>query len=286
MANERLRLLQRSEKNCPAVLYHYTSLEALQKIVQGGRIWASNLRYLNDSSEYAYALALILQRIDKHVPDATGMRREWLTDLRGRLERRLKVDSFVASFSEKKDDLSQWRGYSPLGLGVCIGFHTAAIVDIIASQPRLHYSSSSWRLKEVEYIDERTAEDFDETVTFANFSGYGSPPKLLSHFIETNAPFVKNACFRDEAEWRCAFTIAEAGREEGDPSIQFRMGKSTLIPYVEFDLRAWGPHFVAEVWVGPSPNQELSVEAVRSFMQSQGMKSALVIPSMVPYRHW
>jgi hypothetical protein len=38
----------------PSQLFHYTGIPALKSIVETGVIWATNIAYLNDSSELAY----------------------------------------------------------------------------------------------------------------------------------------------------------------------------------------------------------------------------------------
>jgi hypothetical protein len=42
------------ENTFPEVIYHYTSAQALEKIIKNGQIWATNYRYLNDSQEIGY----------------------------------------------------------------------------------------------------------------------------------------------------------------------------------------------------------------------------------------
>jgi hypothetical protein len=54
--------MQDAAKTPPPVLDHYTSLDALQKIVMGGAIWASDLRYLNDTTEYLYLIDIVIAR--------------------------------------------------------------------------------------------------------------------------------------------------------------------------------------------------------------------------------
>jgi hypothetical protein len=39
----------------PIRLYHYTSLKGLLWLLESGHIWASEVRYLNDSAEIALA---------------------------------------------------------------------------------------------------------------------------------------------------------------------------------------------------------------------------------------
>jgi len=38
----------------PEAIYHYTSPEALTGIVRDKQLWATNIRYLNDSQEFVY----------------------------------------------------------------------------------------------------------------------------------------------------------------------------------------------------------------------------------------
>ena len=40
------------------VLYHYTSLSGLLGIIENKCIWASDIRYLNDSNEFSYTIEL------------------------------------------------------------------------------------------------------------------------------------------------------------------------------------------------------------------------------------
>jgi RNA:NAD 2'-phosphotransferase (TPT1/KptA family) len=52
----------------PDVLYHYTSMEAAISIVKNTAIWATDISYLNDSSEYHKVLQAIRRRLDHRIP--------------------------------------------------------------------------------------------------------------------------------------------------------------------------------------------------------------------------
>ena len=43
----------------PPRLYHYTSQEGLLGILSSKTLWATRIQYLNDSTEFAYTLALL-----------------------------------------------------------------------------------------------------------------------------------------------------------------------------------------------------------------------------------
>jgi hypothetical protein len=40
----------------PATLYHYTSVDGLLGILRSKRIWATDIRFLNDRSEFFHAM--------------------------------------------------------------------------------------------------------------------------------------------------------------------------------------------------------------------------------------
>ena len=72
---------------------------------------------------------------------------------------------------------------------------------------------------------------------------------------------------------------------------KFRLGRSTLIPYIEImlDVKLIGAecvqnekYFINEVIVGPTPQPELTLEAVHALFQS-GVNVRL---SDIPFRSW
>ena len=91
----------------PPVLYHYTSLAVLQKMTKEGVLWASDLRYLNDTTEYS----LLLDHLDLHICDlmkeADSKREANLAKIREQLKSHKQKENLVACFSAKRDDISQ-----------------------------------------------------------------------------------------------------------------------------------------------------------------------------------
>src|ERR1700730_9126099 len=93
-------------------LYHYTTQTGLLGILESKSIWASEIRFLNDATEFRTALEAVgaelskqLTELDSGEGDARGevIFRE-LTALE-------EADVFVLSLTEKGDDLSQWRAH-------------------------------------------------------------------------------------------------------------------------------------------------------------------------------
>jgi hypothetical protein len=114
-------LLTHLSQKPPRVLYHYTSLEVLEKITRNGEIWASDIEFLNDSEEYVNAKAFIKHELEMRVAKNEKLRSIVHSHV-GQMYHELDhLDMYVASFSTEGDSLPQWRGYCPSGQGVAIG---------------------------------------------------------------------------------------------------------------------------------------------------------------------
>ncbi len=56
---------RKEHTNVPVFLYHYTNAAGLNGIISSNRMWATNISYLNDSSEILYASELIKQTLEE-----------------------------------------------------------------------------------------------------------------------------------------------------------------------------------------------------------------------------
>lgn len=117
----------------PDILYHYTSLETLRRIIESDSLYASDALYLNDSKEFVHAVDAIVTRINILLNDTVldGESKIALAHLGTLLTKGQMIPAHVTSFSEKCDDLSQWRGYTPAGQGVCIGFDVPSLKSAV-----------------------------------------------------------------------------------------------------------------------------------------------------------
>jgi hypothetical protein len=106
------------------------------------------------------------------------------------------------------------------------------------------------------------------------------------------AVFMKHSAFCDENEWRIAKIF---GPEPA--KVSFRPGKSSLIPYIQIPLpilNEGGSSLIRRIFVGPSPEIENSVTAVKMLLTSKGYKirhssnddGIEILPSEIPYRDW
>ena len=105
----------------PDIVYHYTSIDTMMKIVASESIWATSVCYLNDTSEQSHFLNLVRSRIP-HIKFATSEEREAAESFLNVQEGGFANRPFIASFSAEADSLPQWRSYCNAGNGVAIGF--------------------------------------------------------------------------------------------------------------------------------------------------------------------
>jgi hypothetical protein len=113
----------------PEKLWHYTSVQGFQGIIGSGNIYATDVRFLNDSEEFIHARK-VADDLVRETPELGDL----YFPLRNTLEWALELifgsdfldpnsaQIFVASFSDSEDDLSQWRGYSHGTYGISIAF--------------------------------------------------------------------------------------------------------------------------------------------------------------------
>jgi len=103
----------------PKHVYHYTTVDGLKGIVATGSLFATEITFLNDSSELAYAN----QHIRKYAAsaDSSHLGRLLLTELNETLDAG-RVDLYVSCFCDSGDLLSQWRAYAAQGAGYALEF--------------------------------------------------------------------------------------------------------------------------------------------------------------------
>ena len=104
------------------VLWHYTSPEVLWKMLDGN-FYATHYRFMNDSAEILYGLNVFKSFFQKAAVDNQT--------IANTLMALAQKDFFLMCFSNKEDDLYQWRSYAGDG-GFAIGFSELEINTLIA----------------------------------------------------------------------------------------------------------------------------------------------------------
>jgi hypothetical protein len=117
----------------PEKLWHYTSVQGFQGIVGSGSIYATDVRFLNDTEEFVHARKVADELVGS-TPEIGALGFPLRFSLQQAIQMSFGSDFlnpnsaqiFVASFTDSEDDLSQWRGYSHGTYGVSIAFDLRA----------------------------------------------------------------------------------------------------------------------------------------------------------------
>lgn len=289
-------------------LYHYTSLSGMLGILRSQCIWATHASYLNDASEFFHGLGFA-----KQVASGIFMEDDYLAAfgwaVRHGLEAVSANDLYVASFSEQADLLSQWRGYCPVGAGLCLGFDLDHLRDFCQTRGyRLEQCiyEHSQQTQHVKALVSQCFERFPKPPLtrsdYETFDAKGQVEAEYNYSIRTSegpdkpqadaavswlcaqiselAPLFKNEGFYEESEWRI---IARGPREP----VHFRPSSSYLAPYVELKvLSDTAVSALREVIVGPNPNQRRCESSIKILLDSCGLGGVEVRMSSLPFNSW
>ena len=277
---------QHYKREPKSTLYHYTNPSAFLGIIKYEQFFATQIQYMNDRKEFNHAVDLTVQIIDEVIKESgTSV---FLEKLRASVSQYDGARTFIISFSEHPDTLSQWRAYSRGG-GFSIGFDHRKLIELAQRQgfsllPCI-YDEQHQRelLKELVLFTLRESTGIDDPSSNNQVNSFIAK-KFYGNFIRL-APNIKHPAFAEECEWRLiggpfSYKLDEAG---------WRPARGMLVPYHKFSLvdnEGFIP--ISEVYVGPHTDMHESADSVRSFLYSRENMSkenlVKVKLSSVPYR--
>jgi len=277
------------EETPPTLLWHYTSRRAALEIVRKKQVWATDIRYLNDTKEFAHAIEVVrplLDEVDSKTSDTKE--KSVLSTLRGSLDDLQNIGHvFVFSLSEVEDDLNQWRGYCPNG-GCAIGFGSRTFQRIHTGQEHisLHqciYDASEFRdkmrktLRQVieRYRALKLEEGGERRAQFASTMPFRIMLRLW-------AAVLKNVAFKSEREWRLV-----CHTDVGSGEFLIRADRDVFTPYIEMQFSQKSEDLgIDKICIGPSSDASLERTALESFLRSRYGNRIDITSSTVPYRTW
>ena len=245
----------------PATLWHYTTGDNLI-IISSGELWSTQVSCLNDQLELRYAQSLLHKAlIDMKAARKLSEDETYFVDLgieRLNEERTIASEWFVACFSKRDDDLSQWRAYGLGEGGYSIGF---SVNELIARcGPDQAYVAPVC----YEVGRQETAAQNVAAASLAFFIDGLSRRKgkrdvwaeafLLSwgDVITYLAPVIKHPSFAGEEEYR----IVRRLRDEDFPNMKFRQKQTLMARHLplKISLPNGAPNLLplTHVRVGPS----------------------------------
>lgn len=278
----------------PEVLYHYCSLDTFYNIMKNRSIWLSDISKSNDSEELIFMTKKSREKINQYFKPSNP--NSEIAAQINRTEHALQqfaqndyLKCWAMCFSEKPDNLGQWRGYADDGRGLCIGFNGEEIQNIAESAAPLEGITDVF-LKKVRYGEQECEQYIDRMLSLIvkcdlsdRNSAYQQIKEAILSIIRM-APLYKEETFREE-EWRLgilalteksltpSFSLQHLPRKMADKAVtmdkySFVPKNNTLVSHIELkfaDLKT----ALHSIIIGPKSG--LSELDIKLFLVSLGI---------------
>lgn len=321
MEQLRVRLVERMEEHgigeeeTPKdLIYHYTTAAGLRGIFDGGHIFATHSKYLNDLSEMRYGEDLCkrviraeFEQLASHIKSAPCVsgaptlerRMEDSGEIdpdKGRsrcvLARAIEAmdiwprkDNYITSFCQSGDLLSQWRGYANRGGGYAIGMSinssritadagTFGAVRVVYKRDEQEAVLRALLWDVLAGADSYASGEINGEDTRESISRHGL---RLAGFFKLISPRFKDAAFGEENEWRF-ITQMDAGRVDG---VHFRDTGGVVVPFIKLPITVDGIS-VKRVVCGPTLLPELARHSVEMLLRKNGFNDIQIVSSRIP----
>jgi hypothetical protein len=304
---------RRAANPIPEVLYHYTNIGGLQGMLTSFNIWLTDAAYMNDPQEGTWVhrrasqiiaeilgespLALQIQQyVDALLvaPDLwdQSLRNGEPSPLLWAAMEEAFMPSFIASFTEADDLLSQWRGYGAGGQGVAIGFDlrnlelstirtvpghpdfdTKPVVVKVEYNPEKQNAEVEWVLSTAKSVYEKHVDILKSNESAKQYFTQQFYYPIRDAFYWLRWEY-KSPHYSEEKEWRII------ANPVGFRHPKTRVAGEHIVPYLEMPLPQ----------VTGKPNNQLSISRIvlgpkcqPSVLRSvRGLLQNLAFPAIVP----
>lgn len=259
-----------------AQLHHYVqSYTILMSIVASETLWASDIRTLEDTTEFAHGIPICSDAF-RLVRDP--FLREHVDLAKAGLAGRFRHRTFVSCFSTRHDLASQWEAYADNQRGFVISFDALVLSSLSVPQ--------GYMLMPVEYGREAQVARAERAVTRALEDLHTTLPGLpnwkaiwtiQSRFVLLASEMFylctsfKAPKYRAEREWRLIYS--RQSDEANALTINTRGAETRAIDYVKVDLKRRDSHeelpSLATIRIGPRADSN-AAELVRSYVRGSG----------------
>jgi len=258
-------------------VYHYTTIEGVKGILESKTIWATDLRYLNDATEFTHSGSLVEQMITSTLVDPLW---KYLPPLSADLRTTHRVGVYAACFRGKPNLLSQWRAYAPQTTGYAIQFNWPHLKSALScgtnlvTTGRVEYDTDRQREILGQLIrayaiahqeNDTTTEqattplkDAHRIVQYIRSSEDRYRNALAALFIIR--AFLKSSAFSEEEEWRAVAV------EPNTDDVNFRCSRHMLVPYLSLDFSSAQPLPIDQIIIGPGPHPAEARASLEQFL--------------------
>lgn len=195
----------------PERLHHYTTVGGLQGIIETGTLWASDVRFMNDSSELQYAIDLIDEVFWQVLEEEADPEVKNSLTHRAGIANGFEIgrQPFIACLCEDDDLLSQWRGYGYQDASVSLGFDLSMLSRFDELPPQTHLRKVVYNQAQQRHEVQMVVRAWLEGITSLRAEGrtldelfpYPAIWALQIALYDHHLCF-KHPSFSEEQEWR------------------------------------------------------------------------------------
>ena len=307
--------------NKASEICHYCTIDTLNAILEGNSLRFTDVRFLNDSTEFIEVIPLIKQVLSResYTPDFKNLilNSDEILELENYKQSyvgfscrdhdysKIYYHTYTCSFSTSKDSLNMWNYYGATAVGLNIVFDFAWNIfnvsektevtigeklsnDIMLYRGLVIYSIDEKEKCVAELLD-RLAKIFEEAKN--DLEKYKSI--ILYAFkeaINNMRCFFKNESFNSEKEYRVVLKIPEDLLRKKTPidSIKkkgvFKKG-NILVPYVDYEIK---PESIKRITINPydkGPNSMFEL-GIKNLLWMKGLENVKIVPSIIPIRKY
>jgi len=263
----------------PEILYHYSKDENLKSIINSNLFRASNIRYLNDISEYHYGIEVMRRVLTENQNSFSSGFVDFFIKQIGKYDDNYYIERiFILSLSTDGDCLPLWREYSGLD-GHNIGLDLHFVLHNTPGRIRCHGHVVYSKERQEQIILEKATKLFEfynkfapncDTEEFEVVSGFVFTQML--HYVT----LFKHPAFEYEKEYRFVYYDANSCMEKRNKPYFELNAKIMNRPKKELSL--------VEICMGPhNINSEDNTRSV--LLNEKNTRDIRIYKSDIPLRY-
>lgn len=248
----------------------------------------TNISYMNDHAEFDIGFGRIKEFVDEYAEKA-GMSHLFGVDYFSKLRSRI----YVASFTERRDDLSQWRGYCGKS-GYCIGFDRGAI-EFLNNRRGFKFKNCNYRshVSTIEELKQKIELEFDR-IKNARIDAVSRNMEhalfniKIADWICDEIPFLKDPAFEGEKEFRLVKVRDYTREDEDKGKFKYRSGNDYIVPYFDLKIDDFDcSGNIKEIIVGPGPHQDRAKRSLEQMLSDMRQEKMIDVSlSKIPLVSW
>lgn len=281
-------------------IYHYTTLNALQSILDNNEFWVTKSDFLNDRSEFQYTYNLFKDNFLCDITELSFRQKlinafDALINQDNDISRKPLNGYYIASFSTDSDNLALWSEFSN-AMGFNLEMDAESFIcsfgKTITWHGKVVYDKEKQLLLLKKALEEAMTwrPEYGDTVSLFDFFD-STPDNIIMYlamdlhaFCTVYGMFFKQSEFSSESEYRVVFasTHEETNYVKNPETLFFRPAKETLIPYIKVHCKVIDS--LKSITVGPKNNIDIATAGISMYCRSKGI-AIPIHKSRIPLRY-